>query len=95
VSACTPFLMEQLAVMSPRLLVALGRHAGRHLLGLEGASLRSMRRELHIWGGIPLLVTYHPSALLHRPECRRDTWQDIKRIVRLYAERAQESEEVS
>jgi DNA polymerase len=95
VSACTPFLMEQLEVMSPKLLVALGRYAGRYLLGLEGASLRSMRGELHIRGDIPLTVTYHPSALLHRPECRRDAWQDVKRIARLHAEYAQNSEEVN
>jgi uracil-DNA glycosylase family 4 len=95
VSACTPFLAEQLAVLSPKLLVALGRYAGRHLLGLEGASLRSMRGKIHIRDEVPLVVTYHPSALLHRPECRRDAWLDIKRIARLYAEYSPHTAEVN
>jgi DNA polymerase len=85
VTACARFLKEQLAAISPKLLVALGRYAGRHLLGLDGASLRSMRGTVHAYDGIPTVVTFHPSALLHKPECRSQAWADIKRIAYLYA----------
>jgi len=80
VAACTPILEEQLQVLKPKLLVALGRHAGRHLLGKEGLSLRSMRGKVHSYGEIPLVVIYHPSALLHGTACRPDAWADIRRI---------------
>ena len=80
VAACTPFLEEQLRILKPKLLVALGRHAGRHLLGKEGLSLRSMRGKVHSYGGVPVVVTYHPSAMLHGTGCRPDAWADIRRI---------------
>ena len=79
VETCTPFLEEQIALIRPRLLIALGRHAAHHLLQTD-ASLGRLRGRLHQrpQGGPPVLVTYHPAYLLRNPEAKRACWDDIQ-----------------
>jgi len=83
IEACRPFLEAQLTILAPRLIVCLGRIAGWQLLGSGEPSMRDMRGTVHQRGGASVVVTYHPSALLHKPEFRAETWRDIKKIRRL------------
>ncbi|HEX9794781.1 MAG TPA: uracil-DNA glycosylase [Planctomycetota bacterium] len=78
-AACTPYLEEQIAILAPDLILALGRHAANHLLGTN-ASLGSLRGRLHSrpGGGPPVLVTFHPAYLLRDPAAKGDCWQDIQ-----------------
>lgn len=63
-AACRPYLLAQLATVRPRAIVALGQTALRDLLG-PGASLRRLRGRWTAFGGVPLLPTYHPAAVLY------------------------------
>ncbi len=83
VDACEPFLKRQLEIIRPRLICCLGRHAAMTLLQTR-ASLRSMRESIHFYQGVPVLVTYHPAALLRNPGWKRDTWDDVRRLRALY-----------
>jgi len=75
--ACMPYLKEQIRLISPQLICALGRIAAHALLE-TATPLGKLRGKWHNFEGIPLLVTYHPAALLRFPEYKRDTWEDVK-----------------
>jgi DNA polymerase len=77
VSACIPFLYRQIAIIRPRVILALGGTAGESLLGVK-ASLTSLRGKVHRFDGIPLVVTYHPAALLRNPNWKKPTWDDVR-----------------
>ena len=74
--SCAPFLDRQIALLQPRLIVALGKAAAHRLLGRDG-TLASMRSNLHEYRGIPLIVTYHPAYLLRNMTDKRKTWEDL------------------
>lgn len=76
VAACMPYLQQQVALIRPRLIVALGRTAATALLGRD-ATLGSLRGTLHSYNGIPLIVTYHPAYLLRSPAEKAKAWQDL------------------
>jgi uracil-DNA glycosylase family 4 len=75
--ACLPFLFRQLAIIRPKVIVALGATAAEALLGSK-ASLSALRNKVHEWRGTPLIVTYHPAALLRNPNWKRPTWDDVR-----------------
>ncbi|RKZ41801.1 MAG: uracil-DNA glycosylase [Gammaproteobacteria bacterium] len=81
ITCCNDFLKHQIALVKPKLLVAVGRVAAHHLLSTDIAisKLRSQRYE---YGKtkIPLIVTYHPAYLLRRPTEKRHSWQDLQFI---------------
>jgi len=79
VESCRPYLAEQIRTIAPRLIVALGRFAA-HLLTGRAASLSQLRGGTYFWEGIPVIPTYHPSALLRYPTYKRPTWEDMKRV---------------
>lgn len=81
--ACLPYLKEQIRLISPRLICALGRIAAHALLE-TAIPLGKLRGKWHRFEGIPLLVTYHPAALLRFPEYKRDTWEDMKLLKAEY-----------
>jgi DNA polymerase len=83
--ACTPFLERQIALVRPRVLLALGGTAAEGLLGVK-KSLGDLRLKVHRWNGIPLVVTYHPAALLRNPNWKKPTWDDV-RIARQLLDR--------
>jgi len=85
VACCRPFLEAQLALLRPELVLALGRVAGKTLLGRE-ASLASMRGQVHDLGGRPLRVSYHPAALLRNEHWKKPAWEDLKAARRHYDE---------
>ena len=79
VKECEPYLKHQINLIKPKLIVALGRIAGKTLLGVDN-SLKSMRGEIHNYYDIPLIVTYHPAALLRNPNWKPQAWKDFKWI---------------
>jgi uracil-DNA glycosylase family 4 len=83
--SCLPYLYRQLAIIRPKVIVALGATAAEALLGSK-ASLTALRNKVHEWRGIPLIVTYHPAALLRNPNWKRPTWDDV-RIARQLLDR--------
>ncbi len=76
IATCLPYLQRQIALIQPRLIVALGKTAAAGLLGRE-ATLGSLRGALHQYQGIPLIVTYHPAYLLRTPADKAKAWQDL------------------
>ncbi|HEX2450438.1 MAG TPA: uracil-DNA glycosylase [Gemmatimonadales bacterium] len=77
IAACMPYLHRQIALIRPKVIVALGGTAGETLLGVR-KSLGDLRGKVHSYGGIPLVVTYHPAALLRNPNWKKPTWDDIR-----------------
>lgn len=76
IAACLPYLHQQIALIKPKLIVALGKTAATSLLGRE-ATLGSFRGSVHDYRGTPLIVTYHPSYLLRSPSEKAKAWQDL------------------
>lgn len=75
---CDPYLQRQIALIQPKLILALGRIAAHHLL-VSQDSLAELRERSHTYNGIPLLVSYHPAYLLRKPVDKRKSWQDLLR----------------
>jgi uracil-DNA glycosylase family 4 len=73
---CEPFLLRQIALIQPRLIVALGKTAAASLLRTD-ASVGSLRGRLHAFQGVPLLVTYHPAYLLRNMPDKAKAWEDL------------------
>jgi len=84
-AACLPFLHRQVQLVRPKVLLALGATAAEALLGVR-KSLGELRGAVHTFGGIPLVVTYHPAALLRNPNWKKPTWDDV-RIARQLLDR--------
>lgn len=85
IAACIPYLHRQLELIRPKVIVALGGTAGEALLGVR-KSLGELRGKVHTYNGIPLIVTYHPAALLRNPNWKKPTWDDV-RIARQLLDR--------
>ncbi len=78
-AACRAFLDAQIHLLKPRMILAVGKVALRNLLAIEGEfSLNKYRGKLFDLNGIPLCVTYHPSALLRNADFKRPAWEDLK-----------------
>ncbi len=82
VALCEPYLKKQLEMISPEILVALGRISAQVLLK-RNDSLSKLRQDIQIYEDIPFVVTYHPAALLRNPQWKRNVWQDLKKIKTL------------
>lgn len=79
VERCLPYLHRQVALIRPRLVLAVGRVAAQNLLGTD-APLSRLRGVVHRFGpsGTPVVVTYHPAYLLRTPADKRKAWEDLK-----------------
>ena len=77
---CRPFLLRQVALVQPRVILAMGRFAVQSLLGSD-APLGKLRGQVHDWHGVPLVVTYHPAYLLRQPQAKADAWDDLCRAA--------------
>ena len=84
-ATCRPYLNEQIALIKPKVLCALGRVSGQALLETK-TPLGKLRGEFHDFRGLPLLVTYHPAALLRFPAYKRGTWEDMQMLRGKYDE---------
>jgi DNA polymerase len=82
VEKCEPYLKEQINLIKPKLIVALGRVAAKTLLNNDLA-LKDMRSIKHDYYGTPLVVTYHPAALLRNQNLKPAAWEDFKWIRNL------------
>ena len=82
VEACSPYLIRQLELINPKVIVAFGTFAAQTLLQTK-TPLGQLRGLVHRYHGIPLIVTYHPAALLRNPAWKRPTWEDVKLARRI------------
>jgi len=81
VTACQPFLRQQLSLIKPKVMLAVGGVAAHNLLNTDEPVGR-LRNRVHLYGEgrIPMLVTYHPAYLLRRPEEKAKAWQDLQKL---------------
>ncbi|HIQ03617.1 MAG TPA: uracil-DNA glycosylase [Desulfurococcales archaeon] len=89
INACLPYLIEQISIIKPKIIVTLGRHAGRVIYKLMGKSFQSMSREhgrvvkgviRQLGLDVTVIPTYHPAAALYKPDVRRILEEDFKKI---------------
>lgn len=76
VGQCSPHLLRQIALVRPKLIVAMGRFAAQTLLASD-ASIASMRGRMFEYRGVPLVVTYHPAYLLRNMPDKAKSWEDL------------------
>lgn len=85
VATCEPFLSQQIDIVKPRVIVALGTFAA-HLLLRTDAPISRIRGRVHEYRGASLIPTFHPAYLLRSPERKREVWEDMKKVRDLLAE---------
>jgi DNA polymerase len=82
IAACLPYLYRQIELVKPKVILAMGGTAAQSLLSTK-QSLGALRNQVHRFRGIPVVVTYHPAALLRNPNWKRPTWDDVRNAARL------------
>jgi uracil-DNA glycosylase family 4 len=82
VTACSPYLIRQIELIKPKVILALGTFAAQTLLDTK-TSIGKLRGQVHRYYGVPLVVTYHPAALLRNPGWKRPTWEDVQLARRI------------
>ena len=82
VTACSPYLIRQIDLIKPKVILALGTFAAQTLLDTK-LSIGKLRGQVHRYYGVPLVVTYHPAALLRNPGWKRPTWEDVQLARRI------------
>jgi uracil-DNA glycosylase family 4 len=80
VANCRGYLEEQLSILRPEYLCALGATAAKTLLDTQ-LSIGKLRGKFHSYRGVPVLCTYHPSYLLRNPSAKKDVWDDMKILM--------------
>ncbi|MBZ0156652.1 MAG: uracil-DNA glycosylase [Alphaproteobacteria bacterium] len=85
-SSCFPFLERQIEIISPRVIVSLGKISSYTLLGIEGPlskfSIMRTRGKFYEYKGIPLMPTFHPAYLLRNPRDKWLTWEDAQAVLK-------------
>jgi DNA polymerase len=79
-STCSQFLLKQIDIVRPKVIVALGATAATYLLGVR-QSLSSLRGRWHSTRGAKLAVTYHPAFLLRDPRQKGEAWKDLQMVM--------------
>jgi DNA polymerase len=82
IAACVPYLFRQIDIVKPKVILAMGGTAAQTMLNTK-QSLGALRNLVHQFRGIPLIVTYHPAALLRNPNWKKPTWDDVRIARRL------------
>lgn len=81
-----PYLLKQIELINPKLILCLGKISAETLLG-QSSTMKEMRGTFHIFSEkYELLVTYHPAALLRNPNWKRETWEDVQLLRKRYDE---------
>jgi DNA polymerase len=80
-----PFLLKQIELVNPKLILCAGKVSGNTLLNSD-LSLKQMRQKFHDFNGIELMVTYHPAALLRSEQWKKPTWEDVQQLRARYDE---------
>lgn len=83
---CAPFLHRQIALVRPKVLLAMGRFAIQQLLGRD-EPIGRLRGQVHDYHGTPVIVTYHPAYLLRQPTEKAKAWEDLCLAVSVYRQR--------
>ena len=77
---CRPFLFREIATVRPEVIVVMGNTALRNLLEIK-AGISSVRGRFHDYYGTPVMPTFHPAYLLRDPSKKRETWEDLKKVM--------------
>jgi DNA polymerase len=85
VDQCLPYLKKQIELIKPRIILCLGLIAAENLLHTR-ESLGRLRGRVLNWESIPVMVTYHPAALLRNPGWKRPAWEDVQAVKKLHDE---------
>lgn len=85
VEQCEPYLWKQIELIQPKFILCLGVTAAQTILRSK-ESMSQLRQSTHLYRGIPVLVTYHPAALLRNPEWKRPTWEDVQKLRKMFDE---------
>ncbi|TET23878.1 MAG: uracil-DNA glycosylase [Candidatus Cloacimonadota bacterium] len=80
--ACFPFLNRQVKLINPEVICALGKFAAQKLTG-SNLTISNLRGKLFYYESKKLIPTFHPSYLLRSPRCKRETWEDMKMILKI------------
>ena len=83
IESCSPYLKKQIELIQPEALLAVGTFAAQLLTGRQKTALGKLRGEVHSYHGVPLVVTYHPAALLRNPKWTRAFWDDLQLLRRI------------
>jgi len=84
-SACLPWLLKQIELVNPKIIILLGSTALKYIIG-QDRKITQERGKWIIWHERLVMPVYHPSALLRDPSLKRDTWEDFKKIYYEYVE---------
>jgi len=79
VNNCNSYLLKQIEIIKPKIIVALGKVAGKSLLNKD-LSLKELRSQFYEFNSIPLKVTYHPQSLLNEPAFKKNAWEDFQAV---------------
>lgn len=82
ISSCNPYLRQQIELIQPKAIFAVGRVAAQALLNSTN-SISSMRGRLHSYEGVPMIASYHPAYLLRKPTEKRKAWQDLLELKKV------------
>ncbi len=78
---CTPYLKAQIALLKPKVIVALGATSVKGLLNIK-TGISKLRGQWHTFEGTNLMPTYHPAYLLRNPSAKKDVWDDLKDVLK-------------
>ena len=84
VAACMPYLLQQITLLQPKIIIAMGRFAAQNMLASKDA-IASLRGRVHDFQGVPLIVTYHPAYLLRTLTDKAKAWEDLCLARQTYA----------
>jgi DNA polymerase len=79
---CIPFLIGQIEIIQPKVIVCLGSVAVQFLLQTD-QKISRLRGNLHEWNGIPVMPTYHPAFLLRNPNMKKPVWEDMQKVMEM------------
>ena len=79
INNCNSYLLKQIEIIKPKIIVALGKVAGKSLLNKD-LSLKELRSQFYEFNSIPLKVTYHPQSLLNEPAFKKNAWEDFQAV---------------
>lgn len=84
VESCIPYLREQIAIIRPKVIVALGGTAAHNLLAVD-TPISKMRGTFYQFAGTPVMPTYHPAYLLrnYTPKTRKEVWDDMQKVLEI------------
>jgi DNA polymerase len=84
-ATCIPFLVGQIEIIQPKVIVCLGSVAVQFLLQTE-QKISQLRGNIHEWNGIPVMPTYHPAFLLRNPNMKKPVWEDMQKVMEMLKE---------